>query len=175
MQRDEIMLTFMMVCFTMSPAIQTIRLLLARTSLFSMGKPYRNNDSGSLFTRDPLPLAISLADAACGDRVMMIGVVVAVVAVLLVGVVVSVGAVVHTAKDTAAAATALRKTAVLSSSFFHANNTVDVVVLAAAAAAAADGKELVCCWLASGAKACELYTIIKLQCRRRRKHRMVYL
>ena len=138
-----------------------------------MGKPYRNNDSGSLFTRDPLPLAISLADAACGDRVMMIGVVVAVVAVLLVGVVVSVGAVVHTAKDTAAAATALRKTAVLSSSFFHANNTV--VVVDVLLAAAADGKELVCCWLASGAKACELYTIIKLQCRRRRKHRMVYL
>ena len=140
-----------------------------------MGKPYRNNDSGSLFTRDPLPLAISLADAACGDRVM-IGVVVVAVVSVLVGVVVessSVGAVVHTAKDTAAAATALRKTAVLSSSFFHANNTVvdvDVVVLLAA-----DGKELVCCWLASGAKACELYTIIKLQCRRRRKHRMVYL
>ena len=34
--------------------------------LFGMGSPYRSNDSGSLLTRDPLPLAISLADAVGG-------------------------------------------------------------------------------------------------------------
>jgi len=36
---------------------------IRRTILFSIGNPYRNNDSGSLLTREPLPLAISLADA----------------------------------------------------------------------------------------------------------------
>lgn len=45
-----------------------------RTSLFWMGSPYRSNDSGSLLTRDPLPLAISLADAAGGfHRVVVVG------------------------------------------------------------------------------------------------------
>lgn len=34
-----------------------------RTSLLLMGSPSRSNDSGSLLTRDPLPLAISLATA----------------------------------------------------------------------------------------------------------------
>ena len=38
-----------------------------RTSLLSIGNPYRNRLSGSLFTRVPDPLAISFADATYRD------------------------------------------------------------------------------------------------------------